>query len=139
MNRKLEIENQKAFEAEKRTYEKSVAYQHALQSQLVDFENRKLDEYEQFLKEKAMVDAIVAKILEEDEKYEVLLVQLLVTLFISPESSKNVSKNNAKPSNSLKTTLPNERDGVNPNTNVSLLKTARLKNTHTFKTSVSRI
>ncbi|KAJ3292805.1 mannosyl-oligosaccharide alpha-1,2-mannosidase [Rhizoclosmatium sp. JEL0117] len=68
MNRKLEIENQKAFEAEKRTYEKSVAYQHALQSQLVDFENRKLDEYEQFLKEKAMVDAIVAKILEEDEK-----------------------------------------------------------------------
>ncbi|KAJ3194601.1 mannosyl-oligosaccharide alpha-1,2-mannosidase [Entophlyctis luteolus] len=68
MNEKLARENQKALEDEKRAYEKSLAYQYALQTQLVEFENRKLDEYELFLKEKAMVDAVVAKILEEDER-----------------------------------------------------------------------
>ncbi|KAI8611689.1 tumor suppressor, Mitostatin-domain-containing protein [Chytriomyces sp. MP71] len=68
MNHRLEIECQKAIAQEQHTYEKSLAYQGALQGQLQELEERKLVEYEQFLKEKEMVDAIVAKIIQEDEK-----------------------------------------------------------------------
>ncbi|KAJ3255539.1 mannosyl-oligosaccharide alpha-1,2-mannosidase [Chytriomyces hyalinus] len=68
MNRRLEIETQKAIAQEQRMYEKSLVYQGALQGQLQELENRKLVEYEQFLKEKEMVDAIVSKIIMEDER-----------------------------------------------------------------------
>ncbi|KAJ3329704.1 hypothetical protein HDU76_007345 [Blyttiomyces sp. JEL0837] len=68
MNRQLEILRLKEMEQEQAKYERSLAYKEALQTQLSEHETRKLGEYEQFLKEKAMVDEIVRKILEEDAK-----------------------------------------------------------------------
>ncbi len=68
MKAKLEQDRIKELEHEKALYEKSIAYKEALHGQLEDVENRKQAEYEQFLKEKAMVDAVVAKIMEEDER-----------------------------------------------------------------------
>jgi hypothetical protein len=69
MKSQLELQRLKALEQEKKIYERSLTYQHALQSQLADSENRKQAEYEQFLREKAMVDEIVRKIAEEDERW----------------------------------------------------------------------
>lgn len=42
-------------------------YQQELEKQLEEQERRKQDAYEEFLKEKLMVDEIVRKIYEEDE------------------------------------------------------------------------
>jgi hypothetical protein len=48
------------------SHERSIMYHKDLANQLQDLENRKKQEYEQFLKEKAMVDEIVLKIARED-------------------------------------------------------------------------
>ena len=50
----------------KEAHERSINYHKELAKQLEDVENRKKQEYEQFLKEKAMVDEIVRKIARED-------------------------------------------------------------------------
>jgi hypothetical protein len=68
MNKKLQDEKDKALKHEQTTYERNMAYKDSLQNQLQDVENRKLLEYEQFLREKAMVDDIVRRIMEEDAR-----------------------------------------------------------------------
>ena len=52
---------------EKEAHERSIQYHKALTDQLADHEARKQQEFEQFLREKAMVDEIVSKIVQEDE------------------------------------------------------------------------
>ena len=61
-----EIEQQK----EKERYIQSVVYQQELESQLEEQERKKQEAYEEFLKEKLMIDEICRKIYEEDQKYE---------------------------------------------------------------------
>lgn len=61
----VESEKNRVLEA----HERSINYHKDLANQLQDLENRKKQEYEQFLKEKAMVDEIVAKISREDAAY----------------------------------------------------------------------
>ena len=61
-----EIEQQK----EKERYIQSVVYQQELESQLEEQERKKQEAYEEFLKEKLMIDEICRKIYEEDQRYE---------------------------------------------------------------------
>lgn len=53
--------------AELRQNKEKIMYQQELEKQLEEQERRKQDAYEEFLKEKLMVDEIVRKIYEEDE------------------------------------------------------------------------
>lgn len=55
-------------EKEKQRWEESVRYQHELEKQLIEKEKRKQEAYEEFLKEKLMIDEIVRKIYEEDQR-----------------------------------------------------------------------
>ena len=55
-------------EKEKRRWEESVRYQEQLEKQLTEKERRKQEAYEEFLKEKLMIDEIVRKIYEEDQR-----------------------------------------------------------------------
>jgi hypothetical protein len=64
----VDSEKNKAEEAHLR----SINYHKDLANQLEDLENRKKQEYDQFLKEKAMVDEIVRKIVREDAAYVLL-------------------------------------------------------------------
>ncbi|KAJ1556624.1 mannosyl-oligosaccharide alpha-1,2-mannosidase [Nowakowskiella sp. JEL0078] len=68
MNRCLEVSKQIELEKEKQIYDESRRYKKALQQQLQDMEAKKQAEFEQFLREKSMVDEIVHRIIEEDEK-----------------------------------------------------------------------
>ena len=63
--RALEVEREK----EVRRWEESVRYQEQLENQLLEKERRKQEAYEEFLKEKLMIDEIVRKIYEEDQRY----------------------------------------------------------------------
>ncbi|KAJ1556102.1 mannosyl-oligosaccharide alpha-1,2-mannosidase, partial [Cladochytrium tenue] len=67
MNQNLEAQLQRETEKEQARHERSLEYRDALQTQLADSEVRRQQEYELFLREKAMVDDIVRRILEEDE------------------------------------------------------------------------
>lgn len=60
-----EIELQK----EKERYVQSVHYQQELESQLEEQERKKQEAYEEFLKEKLMIDEICRKIYEEDQRW----------------------------------------------------------------------
>ena len=62
--RALEVEREK----EKQRWEESVHYQEQLEKQLAEKERRKQEAYEEFLKEKLMIDEIVRKIYEEDQR-----------------------------------------------------------------------
>lgn len=62
--RALEVEREK----EKQRWEESVRYQEQLERQLTEKERRKQEAYEEFLKEKLMIDEIVRKIYEEDQR-----------------------------------------------------------------------
>lgn len=53
---------------EQRRYEELVRYQQELEKQLEEKERKRQESYEEFLKEKLMVDEIVRKIYEEDRK-----------------------------------------------------------------------
>ncbi|XP_065661551.1 meiosis-specific nuclear structural protein 1 isoform X3 [Hydra vulgaris] len=53
---------------ERERWEKSVQYQEQLESQLQEQEQTKQKQYEEFLKEKHMIDEIVRKIYEEDQR-----------------------------------------------------------------------
>lgn len=48
--------------------ERAMEYNEALNRQLVEGEQKKKDEYEQFLKEKELIDQVVAKIIAENER-----------------------------------------------------------------------
>ena len=63
--RALEVEREKEF----KRWEESVRYQEQLENQLLEKERRKQEAYEEFLKEKLMIDEIVRKIYEEDQRY----------------------------------------------------------------------
>ena len=63
--RALEFEREK----EVKRWEESVRYQEQLENQLLEKERRKQEAYEEFLKEKLMIDEIVRKIYEEDQRY----------------------------------------------------------------------
>lgn len=63
---KLEVVEQ---EIHKKNHQKAIEHQMALYNQLEENERRKKEEYEQFLKEKEMVDQIVHKINEENERF----------------------------------------------------------------------
>lgn len=63
--RALEVEREK----EKQRWEESVRYQEQLEGQLAEKERRKQEAYEEFLKEKLMIDEIVRKIYEEDQRW----------------------------------------------------------------------
>ena len=70
---KMEEEYHRALEVEKekeiQRWEESVRYQEQLEKQLTEKERRKQEAYEEFLKEKLMIDEIVRKIYEEDQRY----------------------------------------------------------------------
>ena len=69
---KMQEEYKRALEVEKekemQRWEESVQYQEQLERQLAEKERRKQDAYEEFLKEKLMIDEIVRKIYEEDQR-----------------------------------------------------------------------
>ncbi|CAB4007016.1 meiosis-specific nuclear structural 1-like, partial [Paramuricea clavata] len=77
-NREAEIaktmreNHNKALEAqtakERERYDESVRHQEQLEKQLLEQEKKKQDAYEEFLKEKLMIDEIVRKIYEEDQR-----------------------------------------------------------------------
>jgi hypothetical protein len=52
---------------EYKRYEEVVQYQQELEQQLEEKEHKRQEAYEEFLKEKLMVDEIVRKIYEEDQ------------------------------------------------------------------------
>lgn len=60
-----EIEKEKQ---EQKKYEEVVRYQQELERQLEEKERKRQEAYEEFLKEKLMVDEIVRKIYEEDQR-----------------------------------------------------------------------
>lgn len=59
--------------AERKKWEDSVEYQIQLQKQLEEQERIKREQYEEFLKEKLMIDEIVRKIYEEDQRYDFIM------------------------------------------------------------------
>ena len=71
---KMEEEYRRALEVERekevQRWEESVRYQEQLEKQLTEKERRKQEAYEEFLKEKLMIDEIVRKIYEEDQRYD---------------------------------------------------------------------
>jgi hypothetical protein len=60
---------QDELDSQKRNQEKVVEYQKSLHKQVEENNQKQKEEYRQFLKEKAMVDEIVKKIQQENEKY----------------------------------------------------------------------
>lgn len=70
-DRKMEEERERTgAEQQKlgqRRHEEMVHYQRELEQQLVEKERKSQEAYEEFLKEKLMVDEIVRKIYEEDQ------------------------------------------------------------------------
>lgn len=71
MRRMKSEEEQAAIEQEKqeqRRYAEVVRYQQELVKQLEEKERMRQESYDEFLKEKLMVDEIVRKIYEEDRK-----------------------------------------------------------------------
>lgn len=69
----MKEEHERAAAAEKQKelehYKAQVRYQQELERQLEEQETRKQQNYEEFLKEKLMIDEIVRKIYEEDQRY----------------------------------------------------------------------
>ena len=56
---------------EKQKWAESIRYQEELEKQLIEQEKQKQKAYEEFLKEKLMIDEIVRKIYEEDQRWGV--------------------------------------------------------------------
>lgn len=69
----MKIEHERAEEAarqrEVEKYREQIRYQQELERQLEEREEQKQQAYEEFLKEKLMIDEIVRKIYEEDQRY----------------------------------------------------------------------
>jgi hypothetical protein len=66
-NRAEAAERQREMER----YKESIRYQQELERQLEEQEEKKQQAYEEFLKEKLMIDEIVRKIYEEDQRFVV--------------------------------------------------------------------
>ena len=71
MQREYEKATEIELQKEKERYFQSVHYQQQLESQLEEQERKKQEAYEEFLKEKLMIDEICRKIYEEDQRYSV--------------------------------------------------------------------
>ena len=75
LNQQMQSELQKSQEHEKHQQslrdEAAVVYQQELEKQLLEQEHKKQMEYEEFLKNKLMIDDMVRKINEEDEKEKI--------------------------------------------------------------------
>ena len=69
MQREHEKATEIELQKEKERYFQSVHYQQQLESQLEEQERKKQEAYEEFLKEKLMIDEICRKIYEEDQRY----------------------------------------------------------------------
>uniref|UniRef100_A0AAV2LP35 Meiosis-specific nuclear structural protein 1 n=1 Tax=Knipowitschia caucasica TaxID=637954 RepID=A0AAV2LP35_KNICA len=69
--RKMQMEEELASLEEKklqqRRHEEAIRYQQELDDQLMERQNKKQEAYDEFLKEKLMVDEIIRKIYEEDQ------------------------------------------------------------------------
>lgn len=69
----MKIEHERAEDAAKQRevekYREQIRYQQELERQLEEREEKKQQAYEEFLKEKLMIDEIVRKIYEEDQRY----------------------------------------------------------------------
>ena len=80
----MEKEHRKAMEMERererRIWEDNVQYQEELEKQLRDQEKARQEQYEEFLKEKLMIDEIVRKIYAEDQRYALYCTSLKVEL-----------------------------------------------------------
>lgn len=63
---RAEMEKEKL---EQKKYEEVVRYQQELEQQLEEKERKRQEAYDEFLKEKLMVDEIVRKIYEEDQMW----------------------------------------------------------------------
>ncbi|KAM9860549.1 uncharacterized protein ACBR49_012903 [Aulostomus maculatus] len=72
LSQKLERGHQQAEaqkqKQEQRRHEEMIQYQRDLEQQLVEREQKRQEAYEEFLKEKLMVDEIIRKIYEEDQR-----------------------------------------------------------------------
>ncbi|OAJ43246.1 hypothetical protein BDEG_26619 [Batrachochytrium dendrobatidis JEL423] len=68
MNAHSYKEYAKEVDKQRKAQERNIEYHQALNNQLAEAEVKKQQEYEQFLKEKAVVDEIVKRILEENER-----------------------------------------------------------------------
>ncbi|XP_060715305.1 meiosis-specific nuclear structural protein 1 isoform X1 [Tachysurus vachellii] len=85
-------EEQAAIEQEKqeqRRYEEVVRYQQELVKQLEEKERMRQESYDEFLKEKLMVDEIVRKIYEEDRKKHELRLEMVAATQRYIEEFKN--------------------------------------------------
>lgn len=69
MNRDSERAAAEQKKLEQRRHEELVQYQRQLEQQLMERERKRQEAYEEFLKEKLMVDEIVRKIYEEDQMW----------------------------------------------------------------------
>ena len=65
-------------EREAGRWQQSHAYHQQLEGQLEEQERRKQEAYEEFLKEKLMIDEIVRKIYEEDQRYMYMCACVIV-------------------------------------------------------------
>lgn len=68
MAQTLERDKEEEMEKERAAVQRSIKYQQELHQQLNEIEHKKHAEYEQFLKEKHMIDEAVRKIQEEDAR-----------------------------------------------------------------------
>lgn len=80
--------NERAKEAEREReverYKEMIRYQQELERQLEEQEKKRQQAYEEFLKEKLMIDEIVRKIYEEDQRWvECLGFGLILSVIIS--------------------------------------------------------
>lgn len=88
----MKIEHERAEDAAKQRevekYREQIRYQQELERQLEEREEKKQQAYEEFLKEKLMIDEIVRKIYEEDQRYATG-TECLVSYFIIMLRTKN--------------------------------------------------
>lgn len=69
MNSEQEQAASERQKLEQKHHEEMLQYQRELEQQLLDNERKKQEAYKEFLKEKLMVDEIIRKIYEEDQRW----------------------------------------------------------------------
>ena len=83
----MKQESQRAEEEERRKteeqYHEKVRYHQELEKQLEEQEKKRQEDYEEFLKEKLMIDEIVRKIHEEDERFVLFVCFISIHTFIA--------------------------------------------------------
>lgn len=71
---------------EQKKYEEVVRYQQELERQLEEKERKRQEAYDEFLKEKLMVDEIVRKIYEEDQMWVFIFLKRIFFFWNSGEN-----------------------------------------------------